>query len=377
VTYLTTLQASFTPTARINPSKLHARLLRNGKQTRQLLCLFYRNRIQRSLGTTAAHFPQPPKQAAPRAQLTLKRKHAFLATFNPIPARPGRWLLGTHHLHPGLVRRSTHVHYHHQPTILKANSADIDGQNYYATRYSAEIVNTLTNLLFIYLAFKGMHNCYRHGHDRIFFLSFVGYLIVGCGSFAFHSTLKYPMQLVDELSMIYTTCLMFWATFEHKRPWPVGLWLGFFTAGLAAFITAYYHYLQDPTFHQNAYAILTALVLLRSMYVMELNIRPYFRKRHETYAKAQQSVALSKRQKQEEFRKDQRDQEIIKQMWIMVGVGLSIFLGGFGIWNLDNIYCSKIRRWRHEIGLPWGILLEGHGWWHLMTGLGAYMYIVW
>jgi len=61
----------------------------------------------------------------------------------------------------------------------------------------------------------------------------------------------------------------------------------------------------------------------------------------------------------------------------MVGLGLTVFLGGFGIWGLDNHYCSTIRKWRHDIGLPWGLLLEGHGWWHLMTGAGAYMYIVW
>jgi dihydroceramidase len=73
------------------------------------------------------------------------------------------------------------------------------------------------------------------------------------------------MQLVDELSMIYTTLLMFWATFEYKRSLRVKILLGFFVAGLAIFITLYYHYLQDPTFHQNAYAILTAIVLIRSM----------------------------------------------------------------------------------------------------------------
>jgi dihydroceramidase len=52
-----------------------------------------------------------------------------------------------------------------------------------------------------------MTNCVQHGHDRIFLVTFFGYLLVGSGSFAFHSTLKYPMQLVDELSMIHTTCL--------------------------------------------------------------------------------------------------------------------------------------------------------------------------
>ncbi|KAK5168093.1 alkaline ceramidase ydc1 [Saxophila tyrrhenica] len=250
-------------------------------------------------------------------------------------------------------------------------------ENYYATEYAAEIVNTLTNLWFMYLAFKGMFNCRRNGHDNVFFVAYLGYLLVGAGSFAFHATLKYPMQLVDELSMIYTTCLMFWATFAYSRPQPIQLLLGVFSVSLALFITGYYHYLQDPTFHQNAYAILTAIVLFRSIYVMELNIRPFYRQRHEEHEKAQSSPTLTEAEKTEEKRKDRRDSEILRTMWVMIAFGLSIFLGGFGIWTLDNVYCSKLRAWRHEAGLPWGIVLEGHGWWHVMTGFGAYCYIQW
>ena len=185
------------------------------------------------------------------------------------------------------------------------------------------------------------------------------------------------MQLVDELSMIYTTCLMFWATFAHKRVPAVQILLGVLSASLALFITGYYHYLQDPTFHQNAYAILTAIVLFRSMFVMEVNIRPFYRRKHEQHRKLQESDRISDSVKAEERRKDQRDTEILKMMWTMIAVGLSVFLGGFGIWTIDNVHCSRLRAWRREIGLPWGVLLEGHGWWHLMTGLGAYFYIVW
>ena len=188
-------------------------------------------------------------------------------------------------------------------------------ENYYATRYSAEIVNSLTNLLFIYLAYRGISNCLQQNHERIFLLTFVGYLIVGSGSFAFHTTLKYPMQLVDELSMIYTTCLMFWATFEHKREQTFRTLLGFALAGLAIFITAYYHYLQDPTFHQNAYAILTAIVLLRSMYIMEVSIRPFYRERREKRqleSKGQES--LSPADKAEQERRDNRDREILPRL---------------------------------------------------------------
>lgn len=56
--------------------------------------------------------------------------------------------------------------------------------------YSAEIVNALTNLAFMWLGIKGIISCRLNGHDQIFTVAFLGYLIVGMGSFLFHSTLK-------------------------------------------------------------------------------------------------------------------------------------------------------------------------------------------
>ncbi|KUJ20579.1 alkaline ceramidase [Mollisia scopiformis] len=247
-------------------------------------------------------------------------------------------------------------------------------EDYYATIYSAEIVNTLTNLLFMALGIKGVRNCLKYDHDSVFLVAFIGYLLVGSGSFAFHSTLKYPMQLVDELSMIYTACLMCYATFSFSKSQITRTLLGGSLLSLAIFITLYYHYLQDPVFHQNAFAIITATVIFRSMYVMEVNIRPSLKAKWRTVPPKSDSEILSK---SERLANEHRDRAIIKEMWIMVAFGLSIFLGGFGIWGLDRIYCSTIRRWRHDVGLPWGILLEGHGWWHIMTGVGSYFYIVW
>lgn len=76
-------------------------------------------------------------------------------------------------------------------SILETSTLESDkDQDYYATIYSAEIVNTLTNLLFVWLAFRGINNCIQNGHDRIFLVTFFGYLVVGTGSFLFHSTLK-------------------------------------------------------------------------------------------------------------------------------------------------------------------------------------------
>jgi dihydroceramidase len=167
------------------------------------------------------------------------------------------------------------------------------------------------------------------------------------------------MQLVDELSMIYTTCLMNFATFSYGKSRLYSTILAIGLVSLAVFITLYYHYLQDPTFHQNAYALLTAIVLFRAMYVMEVNIRPRFRSKEREAANPRPHGSVKTIQERE----DVRDQEILSKMWQMIAFGLSIFLGGFAVWHLDNVYCSQLIKWRREIGMPWGFVLEGHGWW--------------
>jgi dihydroceramidase len=171
------------------------------------------------------------------------------------------------------------------------------------------------------------------------------------------------MQLVDELSMIYTTCLMCYASFSYSRSSAVKKSLAVSLAGLAVFITLYYHYLQDPVFHQNAYALLTTVVVFRSMYTMEVALRPRWRKSTEEDRLAKQKQGIPVPSKERQQFENVRDIKTLKTMWFMVMYGLSMFLGGFGIWNLDNIFCGTLREWRQQIGLPWGVFLEGHGWW--------------
>ncbi|KAF7160935.1 hypothetical protein CNMCM5623_006497 [Aspergillus felis] len=241
-------------------------------------------------------------------------------------------------------------------------------EDYYATIYSAEVVNSFTNLLFMWLGYKGIRSCQRYGHDTIFQVAFYGYLVVGTGN---------PMQLVDELSMIYTTCLMCYALFSYSRSLGFRIVLAIALTSLAVFITLYYHYLQDPVFHQVAYALLTIVVVLRSMYTMEVTLRPSMRHSTEEDRLARQKKGLPVPSKDQQRYQNARDLRTLKTMWFMVTYGLTLFLGGFLIWNLDNRFCPTLRRWRRAVGLPWGVFLEGHGWWHVMTGIGAYLYIIW
>ena len=251
----------------------------------------------------------------------------------------------------------------------------------------------------MYFAYRGLKNCWQYQHDTVFFVAYGGYFLTAFGSFMFHASLKCtlldivdpstpfatrltmtlldPWQLVDELNMIYTTCLMVWASLSYSRGATVQIGLGILLAAFCVFITLYYHYLQDPTFHQNVYAALTVFLVFRCIYTMESVLRPSLRKSTEADRLRKQRSNQLVLTKQQQSHNNERDLQILTDMWKLILFGITIFLAGFGIWALDNKYCTDLRRWRREIGLPWGMLLEGHGWWHLMTAVGAYCYIVW
>lgn len=108
------------------------------------------------------------------------------------------------------------------------------------------------------------------------------------------------MQLADELPMIYTTCIMAYATFAYGRPKTTRTLIAVGLIALALWISIYYHMSQNPVFHQVAYAILTCAVVFRGMYVMEWHLRPALRQRNPAEGDA-----------------------IMKQMWKMARTGMS------------------------------------------------------
>lgn len=171
------------------------------------------------------------------------------------------------------------------------------------------------------------------------------------------------MQLVDELSMIYTTCLMCYASFSYSRSPQFCLVLGLGLGSLALFITFYYHFLQDPAFHQNAYTILTLVVIARGIYVMEMALRPALKMREAQRQGGRLTETMTTHQESKFQFEDRRDAKILVTMWSMLGCGTLMFIGGFFIWSSDNHHCSTYRKWRRTVGLPWGVFLEGHGWW--------------
>ena len=44
---------------------------------------------------------------------------------------------------------------------------------------------------------------------------------------------------------------------------------------------------------------------------------------------------------------------------------------GYVLWNIDLEFCTMLRNVKQLVGLPWAWLFELHGWWHILTAIGA------
>jgi len=47
----------------------------------------------------------------------------------------------------------------------------------------------------------------------------------------------------------------------------------------------------------------------------------------------------------------------------------------FAVWNIDLEMCQELRNLRYMVGVPLAWLLELHGWWHILTAVGAARYM--
>lgn len=188
-----------------------------------------------------------------------------------------------------------------------------------------------------------MWNVIKHGHELRFLIVAIGFATVGIGSWMFHMTLLYEYQLLDELPMIYATCVPYWIVFSFGKSRFDSIKIGVQITSAAAVLTGIYLYYRDPTIHQAGYAFLNFVIVAKSVSL------------------AQQHVY---------------DEQAKKHLLRTLILGLSSFLFGYFLWNMDIHLCTTWRGLRRQIGMPWGFLFEGHGWWHLLTGTGVYFYIV-
>ncbi|CAH1245374.1 ACER3 [Branchiostoma lanceolatum] len=225
------------------------------------------------------------------------------------------------------------------PGVWGKATATIDWceENYVVTEYVAEFWNTISNLAMIIPPILAGIKAYQEKLETRFVVSFLSILVVGIGSWCFHMTLLYEMQLFDELPMIWGSCIFVFDLFHSFTPpkyqnLPMILCLVLYSF----IITAVYISIKNPIFHETAYAVLVFTLFFKSLDMLR---RP------------NSSRAL-------------------------FFTALATYGTGFIIWNIDNFFCHNIREFRGTLTSPWRPLTQLHAWWHLLAGLGTYIHVL-
>ncbi|KII93615.1 hypothetical protein PLICRDRAFT_102023 [Plicaturopsis crispa FD-325 SS-3] len=222
--------------------------------------------------------------------------------------------------------------------------------NYQFSHYIAEMANTYSNLFSIGLALHGIRQAHKESLPSRYLLSFAGFAMIGFGSFAFHATLLFRAQLADELPMIYVATYTLYLLFETSpgfsmRRSPHGKALLGATLLFDALFTWSYMMYRNPVYHQVVFGAIMFALVGRSSYLLRSSSNP---------SRARTTAT-------------------IENLYL---TGAAIFILGFFVWNLDNIFCDTLTQWKTSIGWPPAFLLEGHSWWHLFTGIGTYLMLL-
>ncbi|XP_057363183.1 alkaline ceramidase 3 isoform X2 [Manis pentadactyla] len=157
---------------------------------------------------------------------------------------------------------------------LTTSTLDWCEENYAVTWYMAEFWNTVSNLIMIIPPIFGAIQSIRDGLEKRYIASYLALTVVGMGSWCFHMTLKYEMQLLDELPMIYSCCIFVYCMFEcFKTKNSVNYHLLFTLVLFSLIVTTVYLKVKEPIFHQVMYGMLVFTLVLRSIYIVTWNFR--------------------------------------------------------------------------------------------------------
>ncbi|KAI0720071.1 alkaline phytoceramidase [Cerioporus squamosus] len=223
--------------------------------------------------------------------------------------------------------------------------------NYQFSRYIAEAANTFSNLITVGLAVYGATQSISEKLPPRYLAGYAGFALVGIGSFIFHATLLFEAQLMDELPMIYVASYCCAVLFDTSRGFNLAdskaKELGIIFSAFNILFTWSYYISRNPLYHQFVFAGLMFTTTFRTVYLLR-------------------NGEISKRLPPAERASIAR----------LFSSGAATFALGFLVWNLDNIFCSSITRWKTAIGWPAAFLLEGHSWWHILTALGTYMMLI-
>ena len=217
-------------------------------------------------------------------------------------------------------------------------------EDYIVTRYVAEFINSLTNVAYLIYAVYGIYKLRQKPTAHTFrTIPYCGLLAVGVCSATFHLSLKYHTQMLDDVSMLFATTPVLHRVLTVNMTRRNSITMAILLNSILAALIAYHLVTDELILHHLSFAVMVITIGIRTMQLIHT--------RTETG-----SLARS-------------------QLWGMVRFGAFIFNAGFYIWVIERWTCEYLQSARKAVGLPWAWLLELHGYWHIFTAIGAYIFI--
>lgn len=213
----------------------------------------------------------------------------------------------------------------------RTSAVDWCEPNYTWTFYVAEFLNTVTSLPAFFLALNSMYLTYKYGYDKRFYVVNMMVAMVGLGSAAFHGTLLYAGQIMDELPMVYASLSFLYAVLEMEstNKGPVYKYSAPLLLCYSALFTAVYLYLPSFFIFFLVGYIFGILTLVYRCSII--------------------------------FRKPTT--EFHQKLFIVLSI--SFYIGGWlFFWIPEILFCDKLQA------------LNFHAWWHVTSTLGAFVLVI-
>ena len=213
------------------------------------------------------------------------------------------------------------------------SSVDWCEVNYQVTPYVAELWNTLSSLAMV---LAGALGCWlnRRALPRRFLAAYGLLMVVGFGSIAFHATLRFELQMLDELPMLYLVTFIVYLLVERGPIRRFGAWFPWGLVGYDVFLTILCTVSRGR---------LEFWVFQLSFGSLELwSLWRVFRIYRGSKSLAQRRL----------FR-----------------LGMGAYLLGIVVWFCDLRFCAELGTWLPLHGIPNPQL---HAWWHVLVAGGFY-----
>ncbi|KAF2434800.1 alkaline phytoceramidase [Tothia fuscella] len=217
-------------------------------------------------------------------------------------------------------------------------------EDYTITPYIGEFVNTLTSVTYVIYAYYGLRRQKQLSPltPLSMKLPYYGLGAVGVLSGLFHAILNFHSQMGDDLSMhLATSCIFLRAmTFDKSETYSRNFAIAVVTL-LTPFLV--FHVIADEVaMHQIVWGCMVVAVALRTRSLNKARVK---------------------------------DEALKKKLNYVAWVGQITFVSGYALWQVDENFCNALMDLRTRVGLPWAFFLELHGWWHILTAIGAYTFM--